>query len=84
MDDRGIMVSFSVVCHGNNVSRVRGLLIDLGMTSIVESGSEIHGVCEMDELQEVMRVLKNKSVGFGHETEITTRPYLPRKQSRLN
>lgn len=78
------MVSFSVVCHGDNVSRVRNLLVDLGMTSIVASGSEIHGVCEMEELQEVMRVLKDKSVGFGHETEIITRPYSSRKQSRLN
>jgi hypothetical protein len=84
MDDRGIMVSFSVVCHADNVSRVRNLLIDLGMTSIVASGSEIHGVCEMEELQEVMRVLKNKGVGFGHETEIITRPYSSTKHSRLN
>jgi hypothetical protein len=85
MDDKGLMVSFSFVCHGDNVSRVKNLLTDLGMTSMYASGSEIHGVCEMSELQSIMQVLaKNKIAGFNSDTQIFTKPYSSGKTGRAN
>ena len=85
MNDREMLVSFSLVCHANNVSRVRNLLVDLGMTSIVSDGTEIHGMCEMSELQGIVKALsKSKIVDIIHETELTTRSHLSSKKRMLN
>jgi hypothetical protein len=83
--DNDLVISFSFPCRQNDVLRMKNLLSDLGMMELIASDGHIHGICEFNELKQLMNLLsKNPIAGIDQETELITKPHFSKRRQLRN